>query len=471
MVVMPIRFITVALACFFFLVSPLLSFAQSVVPTSTESTFDPNLILDDRDMFDVTAMNLTDLQNFLSSKGTLGAYRTKDIDGREKSAAEIIWRVATSYHMNPKYLLALMQKEQSLVEDPRPAEKQFDWATGFGVCDACSLADAAIQEFKGFASQIEWAAKQHREKYLLQMLIRGKTVSGYAPGKRVDIDGTPVTPANQATAMLYTYTPHLKGNLNLWHIWQRWFGLVFPDGTVVKGKTSGETYLIRFGQKDPFKSRAVAASMVDPKKIVFAEDSVLAAYPVGRTIPFSNYALVETPDRKRYLIVDDTKRLIADRKTFFRLGFNEDEVLDAVPADLEAYTDGAPLTSSSVYPTGLLAKDAQENFWYVEDGSRSLIPDKVFLSLYFKRRPAKLLKPQTLSRLEIGNPYRLHDGELVRAKDHPAVFVIEHAMRRPIPDAKTFEELGWKWDNVVVIPKKVMETYPVGVSVFARPSL
>lgn len=444
--------------------------AQETTSTIGLSAFNPQAILDDRDIFDVNSMSLDRLKTFLSAHGTLGLYRTKDIDGVEKSAADIMWRVANSYKINPKYLMALIQKEQSLVEDPSPSQKQFDWAAGYGVCDNCSMNDPSIQDFKGFASQLEWAAKQHREKYLLQILGRGTTIAGYAPGKTSLIDGVPVTPINQATAMLYSYTPHFHGNEILWNIWQRWFSLTFPDGTIVRGRSSKTAYMIRFGMKRPFKSNAVLASMVDLAKIVTVEDSQLASYIDGKPIAFPNYALVETPDGKRYLISGEKKRLIATKAVFRKFGFNEDEVIEA-PADaLADYADGSDITATTVQPIGILAKDDKGNLWYLEDGTRSPIPHKAFVTLYFSGSPAKLMSQKKLAAYTVGKPYRLHDGELVRAKDHPSVYVLENGIRRPIPSGQVFEEMGWKWKNVVVLPQTVLADYFIGDSVDPQPS-
>jgi hypothetical protein len=167
---------------------------------SLDDGFQPQHILDDRDLFDIGNMNPERIQEFLDSRGTLGRMRFLDIDGQEKSATDIIWRVAVSYKMNPKYLLALLQKEQSLVEDRNPSQNQLDWATGYGVCDSCSKNDPSLEDFKGFARQLEWAAKQHRDKYLQQILLGGRTIAGYAPGKETVIDGTRLIPDNQATA-------------------------------------------------------------------------------------------------------------------------------------------------------------------------------------------------------------------------------------------------------------------------------
>lgn len=433
------------------------------------SGFDPNFVLDDSDIFDLGAMDLADIQAFLSEKGTLGRYRTKDIDGVEKSAAEIIWRVATSYKINPRYLLALLQKEQSLVEDPNPTARQFDWATGYGVCDNCSKDDPSIQDYKGFANQLEWAAKQHREKYLLQILGRGKTIAGQAPGKTVTIDGRSVTPANNATAMLYSYTPHIAGNLSLWRIWQRWYSLTFPEGALVRGKSSKTIYLLRFGEKRPIQSLAVASSLTDPSKIVPVEDAQLSGYRLGTTIRFSNYSLVAIEDQT-YLLSGSQKRLITPA-AFAKFGFNSDEVIEADAEALNDYADGPDITVKTTYPTGLLVKDPKGAYWYIENAVRHPLLDKAFVSLYFKQRVARNWTQKQLDTIPLGTPYQLQDGELVRSKEESTVYVIENGERRPFLSGRDFEELGYAWKNVITLPKKLLANYPVGNPVDPHPVL
>lgn len=454
-----------SLSCWM-IVQPMLVMAQSVSTSSTsfdlDAGFRPEAVLEDRDIFEIGNMTLPRLQDLLLSKGTLGTYRTKDTDGIEKSAAEIIWRIAGSYQINPRYLLALMQKEQSLVEDPHPTQKQFDWATGYGVCDSCAKDDPSIQDFKGFASQIEWAAKQHREKYLLQILGRGKTIAGISPGKLAMIDGQAIVPSNNATAMLYSYTPHIAGNLNLWRIWQRWFALQFPEGSLIHATDSGKFYLIRFGEKRRFATTSIALSMSAANKMLVASEHDLASYPDGDLIRFPNYALVETPAHVRYLLIGDKKRRFASKAVFQSLGFNTDEIIDANDSDLAAYTDGADITKSTTYPVGILAKDQQQTLWYIEDGVKHLIPHASLVSLYFKGWPAKKLTQKQSSAFTLGDPYQLHDGELVRTKESSAVYVIENGLRRPIPSGDIFEGMGWNWKNVVTLPKLVLNDYPVG---------
>ncbi len=431
--------------------------------TSSDVNFDPNRILEDDDIFDLAGMSFERLVQFLNGKGVLGTYRIPDIDGVPKTAAEIIWRVATSYKINPKYLLALLQKEQSLVDDPQPTQKQFDWATGYGICDACAKNDPNLQEFKGFAAQLEWAAKQHREKYLLQILGNGKTRTGQAPGKAMTIDRQIVTPVNNATAMLYSYTPHLHGNLNLWRIWRRWFGLQYPEGTVVVSKGTDKLYLIRNGQKRPFASLAVVQSMVDMDKVLTASETELSIYPEGIEITYPKFSLLRDSKERIWLLTGTGKRLIKTKQTFRKFGFNEDEILDVNDSDLIAYPTEDPITLKTEFPQGIVLRDKiTKTYWYVEDHERQLLPNKIFLALYFTGRPVKVVPPNRLAKYKIGETYKLHDGELVRGDLDAAVFVVENGILRPIPNAAVFEEIGWKWKNVIMLPAAILQTYTVG---------
>lgn len=459
-----LKAIIVILAAACLAVPPFAAKAQ-VAATDTYAGFDPNIILTDDDVFDVYGMNYDYLKNFLRSKGALADTKVTDIDGVDKPAVDVIWRVANSYKLNPKYLIALLQKEQSLVEDSSPSQRQLDWAAGYAVCDSCSKDDPDIQQFKGFANQVEWAAKQHREKYLLQLLSFGSTISGKAVGKSMNIDGQTVTPANNATAMLYTYTPHLHGNYNLWKIWQRWFSLVYPTGTIVRGTPSGKTYLIQNGQKRLFASDDVLLSMVDPDKVLEISDTDISAYPEGDKMRFPKFSIVKTEKDEMYLIVSNGRRLIDGQDVFKKFGFMTDDVIDGTEAQLADLAVLDPITLKTSFPQGALLKTSKSStVWYVENSVKHALTDEVFLKLYFPSRPVKTVAVATLDAFTKDDDYALQNGELVRSKTSPAVYVIEQGTLRAIPSAEIFETMNYQWKNVVVVPDHVLTPYSVGLA-------
>lgn len=436
---------------------------RAQAPPNLDPDFNPNYILTDDDIFDVYGMSYDYLKNFLKQKGTLADLQITDIDGKAKNAVDIIWRVANSYKLNPKYLIALLQKEQSLVEDPDPSENQLAWATGFAVCDSCSKDDPDIQSFKGFANQLEWAAKQHREKYLMQLLAFGATISGKAVGKSMTVDGIRVTPQNHATAMLYTYTPHLNGNQNLWKIWRRWFSLNYPNGTIVRGAPSGETYLIQLGEKRLFESQTVLASMSAPEKILEVSDTELSAYPTGDIVKFPKFSILKTEQGDIYLLVTDGKRKFSNMKSFNKFGFLEDEIMDVQSAEIADIPTLDPINEKTTFPTGALAKASNSSaVYYIENDTKYPLPDGVFLKLYFTGRPIRTLAKASLDKYKTGDFYAFQNGELVSANSSPAVYVVEDGRLRPIFSADVFEAMGWKWRNVVKVADRLLASYAIG---------
>lgn len=420
-------------------------------------------IVSDADMENAGSMSLAQIQDFLMRKGTLASYFAADTDGTVRTAAEIIWRVANTYSISPKFLLALIQREQSLVEDPDPTQKQYDWATGFGVCDSCSMSDPDVVVWKGFGKQVESAAKQIRDHYLPEIASSGVTVSGIGPGVGKTIDGTTVIPANAATAVLYTYTPHLTGNLNFANIWKRWFGLSFPDGTLAKVKGSTDIWLINGGEKHKFASLAVFRSRFDDSDVVTVQQSDLDSYPDGTPISFPNFSIVQGPDGSTYLLDGDSKRLIASTEVFRKLGFNPMELQDATADELAQYSDGPEITLDSSYPTGALLQDkGTGGVYWVEDGVKYPIWDKSILKDRFSGKTITPTDAAQLADLQTGDPVRFSDGTLIGVKGESTVYVIEHGDRRPIANEETFERLGWNWANVIWTDMRVASLQPLG---------
>ena len=176
----------------FILVIPFISFAE-------EYSFDPSNVISDTTMFDYDSMSIGDIQSFLQIKGSMLAWTiTEDCKGDMKTAAEIIYLAANEYHVNPKLLLAFLQKEQSLITLENPSQSRFDWAMGYAVCDGCEHDDVRIQKYKGFGKQVDNAAGAMR------FYTDKASIYGYIRSveENVTIDGQNFVLKNQATANL-----------------------------------------------------------------------------------------------------------------------------------------------------------------------------------------------------------------------------------------------------------------------------
>lgn len=155
----------------------------------------------------------------------------------DDSAADIVWRVSQACKINPRVLLVLVQKEQSLLT--HPSASGYQKATGY----ACPDTAACNARYYGFFNQIYAAAWQFREYTLHPGQWRyriGAVRIAYHPGD--ECGSSVVRIRNQATADLYDYTPYQPdaqtfahpdgpggpcssyGNLNFSRLYRHWFG-------------------------------------------------------------------------------------------------------------------------------------------------------------------------------------------------------------------------------------------------------
>lgn len=167
---------TITLLFFAILFSPRLSLAQI--------EFNPGNIISDHEMLNFNGMKLDEIQKFLEEKDSaLASIMVADTYGKEKKISEVIYNAAVNNYdcdgiklsdspteeersikctkigtINPKFLLVLLQKEQSLIENQSPSQRQLDWATGYGCPDSM----ACNPYFQGFGKQVNSAALQFK---------------------------------------------------------------------------------------------------------------------------------------------------------------------------------------------------------------------------------------------------------------------------------------------------------------------
>lgn len=426
-------------------------------------SFNPNFVISDSEMTDSDSMSEREIQQFLDAYGTLGTREFTDIDDEEKPAARIIYEAAQRNGINPRMILIMLQKEQSLVDDTSPTQNQLDWAMGYGICDNCNYNTSSAQRFRGFAKQINSATLQFTEGYLLDLEERGETVMGFGPGITVTIDDESVTPANNATAALYTYTPHLHGNSNFAKLWYAWFTHEYPNGTLMQNTEDGGVWLIQDGFRRPITSRTALLTRFNERFLVPVTPSTLASYVQGTAISLPNYSLLRSPRGTVYLLVDDTLRGIASQEAFRSIGFNPDDIIDVTQEELDAYEEGEPITTDTQYPQTVLLQDQTTGGVYaVQDGKKAPIMSKEIMNIRFEGASLTPTDPELLAKYETTDPVLFPDGTLVGATGEPSVFVISDGERRPILDEQTFLGLGWNWNQVVWTNTKSLELHPLG---------
>ena len=448
-------------------------FALLPVAVLAQADFNPQLIISDAEMFDFKGWMISDIQKFLEDRGSyLATYQTEDINGNLRTAAGIIYDASQTYQVNPKYLLVTLQKEQSLITDDAPAQKQLDWAAGYAVCDSCDRLDPKVAKHKGFAKQVDDAAS------IMRWYYDNKDVNSIIKKKDsvLSIDDTEVTPQSWATAFLYTYTPHLHGNQNFWRIWQTWFTQNYPDGTLVKlsDSTSTDIWIIQNGMKRRFKNQSVLISRADPNMVVTVPQSEMDNYKTGSDISLPNYSILRTETGQYYLIDYDTIRPFASEETVRKLGFQPDETIDVSSTDLADYTVGPAITTSSTAPTGIVYQitDFNNAYFLLKDNNFYPITDKNLLTINYKNIPIEKHKKKDLALYPmVYDAPDIKDGLLFKGPDSDLVYVLEKGKKRQISDSDTFDAMGYKKENIVTINVATLIGIPEGEKIFLNGSL
>lgn len=195
-------------------------------------TFNASLVISDSNMRAYDSMSAAQIQSFLNARtGPLKRMSFARHDGGSIAPASvIIWEAAQAWHINPKVLLTMLQKEQSLLTRKSLASQTLNRAVGAG------CPDSGGNRYPGFGNQVWNGARM---------------LDGYGEGgKTTDYVPHPWTPglangytrwvhtSNLATYKLYVYNPSVgarapygslagrscSGNANFWLIYWKYFG-------------------------------------------------------------------------------------------------------------------------------------------------------------------------------------------------------------------------------------------------------
>lgn len=278
--------------------------AVAFAASAFAATFNPALVVSDDNFRAYDSMSQSDIQAFLNSSPVLAGYQATDYSsGKKMLASAIIYNAAQRFHVNPRVILTLLQKEQSLLTRSKSSlitngHVTLDWALGMGCpdvdlkvpstykdcmsskCHTKAPGDNRFPEYRGFGKQI-WAAAWSLDAYGEKNKTRPgwhhtgpKTESAnWSVGTTMTVGSVKLKIMNLATFKLYTYNPsigakspygdlssqssNLSGNANFWYIYRKYFGDTFADPSVrpifrLRNKGSGN-YLYTKSQTERYK--------------------------------------------------------------------------------------------------------------------------------------------------------------------------------------------------------------------------
>ena len=219
--------------------------------------YNPSNLIDNGTLVNNQTMSADQIQIFLTNTGS-GLTNYSDVEacdatiapyythcGQNISAAQIIYDASQAYDINPRAILATLEKEQSLITDPTPTSSQIDCAMGYNSCSGYvgffTQVDngtwALAYNYQGALGTANWLSWAPANNYPCASAKSSFYSSGLYSGNTVtftDSGGTAetITLANAATASLYCYTPYVgpysvtgySGSYNFVYYYQLWFG-------------------------------------------------------------------------------------------------------------------------------------------------------------------------------------------------------------------------------------------------------
>jgi hypothetical protein len=210
--------------------------AMAMAVSAHAAVYDPLNVISYETWRASSSMSAADIQAFLDTQaGPLKSLITTDYvtpggtSGHgmpwkpgepKKSAAQIIFDAAQYWNINPRIILATLQKEESLLTLGDSANaKRLRKAMGCGVYD--NNKDGVVEnQFPGFGNQIFNGARVFSTYEITYHWVPGmtKTVTVSATGKSKTI-----VPVNACTFALYVYTPYYP-QVSFWNYYVSYFG-------------------------------------------------------------------------------------------------------------------------------------------------------------------------------------------------------------------------------------------------------
>ncbi len=111
-------------------------------------------------------------------------------------------------------------------------------------------------------------------------------------------------------------------------------------------------------------------------------------------------------------------------------------------------------------------------YWVIENGERmDFSSEENLRNAGYANYSIKNISLSQLEFYPLHSSFKYPDGTLIKAKDGTKVYLIEEGKKRPLNiSSKEFENLGFKWDQIVILIPKDMSIYPEGNPVnFAAP--
>lgn len=469
------------------------------------AAYDGGRLVDNSVFLNAASMSPQDIQNFLVTRGSglssrsfqLNCYGPTSLERQWYTAAgapcdqitpasHIIYYASQIYGVNPRVILATLQKEQSLITSPNPTDWQINQAMGY----ACPTTGQCAGN-STFFYQIDsgtWVLRFHYERARGNMNWWSPSTSwtcgteknyykpNLYPNQNVnfyDEDGVMYRThfiSNAATSAFYCYTPHTynnpqglygrtpygtvgryySGSYNFVSFYELWFGpTTLPFA--FKSSSSPIIYYMVDGYRVVVPAMGILQDYgISPQSIQTVSQATVDAIPIP---PLSSgisntlgYLVKSTSDSDAdggnlYLVSVGKKYPFASLNQFYDFGFKLSDITYVPLSHLYSIPTAQSLSSFVQAPNGALFQvgDAQKHNIFEYDTYRTLNPsDRVSAVSYF-----------TVNLIPSGNPAS-NRQILIKTQNSESVSAYFNGKYYAIPSFDTYNCWGFSNTGVPV---------------------
>lgn len=359
------RFSYITVALFALFAGAFLLFPQKA--SASTMAYNPNNIIRDDIFLNTNTMSATDIQNFLTSKGSCLATVSPSRlgPGQTQTAAQIIYTAALAANhgagINPQVILVLLQKEQSLItkscaqlDAGLGSTYALDRAVGYNVPDVLDVGNClytfSAQMLGNTCDGDSYMSAPSSLRYNFDHNSVGKSGNypfpkSFSVPEYSDRTGNiTISPVTKATSLLYRYTPYAYyGNYNFFTIFQLFFGspTCSTNLNVIHNSATGGSAVLYKNTRYPISSlESLRAWGLDCPPAADVSASVYNSYAAGSLISrvFKNSSAPEV-----YIVQNGVRRHISTSLYAGSLKLDKEPIGNLPSGLIQELPEGPPM--------------------------------------------------------------------------------------------------------------------------------
>jgi subtilisin family serine protease len=236
----------------------------------------------------------------------------------------------------------------------------------------------------------------------------------------------------------------------------------YTNGTLVQN-FAGQRYLVERGLKRPV-SDFVYSQRFAGVQVIAADLAQLDGYPTGSPVPPVDGTLIKDPVTPTVYLMEGENRRALSYAAFLSRDFTFDKVITLSAQEVSSY----PQSADALVLDGVLLKADNHPAVYIwQGGYRQLLSYFVFVERGFAQKPIAVMSENELAQFPSHPQNYLFpplENTLIRGDRNATVYFIENGKRRGLTYT-AFLSHNFRFEDVKVLPQSEVDGYELGTDI------